>query len=355
MVKRREQTQEIDPVQRVLNDESRTMRRLIDLHVDWPLQYAGETTLFDPAMYADVADRLSQADGYLGATAAAVVALYRREEDWASQADPWSALTALLARVESEFPGRLLVGPEDLQRWRDDPEGLTWAMVGVEGFDPLIREPADLDRLGELFRRGVRVFQPAYGGSSALGGAAVPGDDRGVTDLGRAFLRVLAELDEQDGPRPLLDLAHLNPRAMSDALDWFEADGERPRRLLPIYSHGATVHDGYVTPRAIAPSNLARLRALGGTVGFGVSPPFFETAEELRVEIERAAEVPFLGRPGFEGLAIGTDFLGVRTTLPGLGHAEGVVDWIGATFEPSAAEALIAGNARALINRALGE
>jgi membrane dipeptidase len=327
--------------------------RLIDLHVDWPLQYAAETTLFDPELYPEAGPRASQAEGYLGSTSAAVVALFRRAEDWERQADPWRALRDLLTRVEAEFAGRLLIGPADVARWGAEPDALTWAMVGVEGFDALVRGPADLDRLPGLFARGVRVFQPLYSKSNALGGSPEVGDDRGLTGLGRDFLGVLAGLAGV-GARPALDLAHMNPRCMSEALDWFEADPSRLDRVAPIYSHGAPAHDSYAPPRAITTANLTRLRALGGLVGIGVTPPFFETPEELKATIERAASIPYLGRAGFEGLALGTDFLGVEATMPGLGNAGEVLDWFASAFGREAAVALLWGNAREWIVRLLG-
>jgi membrane dipeptidase len=327
--------------------------RLIDLHCDWLLQYAGESIVFDGTLYEGVGGRVGQAEGYLSGVAAAVLACYRRQEDWAKQADPWRALGDLITRVEAEFPGRVLAGPDDLARWRDEPDGLCWAVIGVEGFDALVREAEDLDRLPALFARGVRVFQPVYSADNALGGSASGGDDRGLMDLGRAFLAALAELaPDARGPRSAVDLAHLNPAAASGVLDWFEADPSRGERVLPVYSHGALRFEGFDSPRAITPENLARLRALGGLVGF--TPAFYPTADALRAGIETAAALPFRGRPGFEGLAIGTDFLGIDETLPGLEHVEGVVGWALSTFPREAADALLVGNARALLGRLAG-
>ncbi len=68
------------------------MSRLIDLSLNWPLQYATESTLFDPADYSEIPARLPRLDGYLGATSAVVVVCDRKPEDWARQADPWRAL-----------------------------------------------------------------------------------------------------------------------------------------------------------------------------------------------------------------------------------------------------------------------
>jgi membrane dipeptidase len=337
--------------------------RLVDLHCDWLLQYVPDCTIFDPAKYPEIAacagrpegaSYFGQVDGYLTGTSAAVMACFRREEDWTSQADPWSALGDLIARIEAEFAGRVLAGLDDHARWLDDPDGLCWAVVGVEGFDHLVRTPADLDRLPGLLERGVRLFQPVYDTSTLLGGSAVAGDDRGLSDLGRSFLQTLADLGSTSGPRPIVDLAHLNPRTQSDVLAWLEADAGRRARLLPVYSHGALRHDAYVKPRALTFDNLARLRALGGTVGFSVAPPFFDSTDRLREAIETAAALPYLGQPGYSGIAIGTDFLGVSHTLPGLTHADEVVAWIGRTFAPDVGTALTEGNARTLLACAVG-
>ena len=182
----------------------------------------------------------------------------------------------LPARIEAEFPGRLLIGPDDLARCLDDRDGgLCWGVIGVEGFDaarPRTPATCDLEHLPGWFARGVRVFQPVYTASSVLGGSSAPGDDRGLTDLGLAFLQALADL-EGAAARPVFDLAHLNPKSAAEALDWFEADPVRPARVIPVYSHGALVHDGYSRPRGRSPLGdaSARLRAPRGRRGGSAS------------------------------------------------------------------------------------
>lgn len=327
--------------------------RLIDLHVDWLLQYAPETTLFDATLYGGVRARLGQVEGYLGATGAAILSCYRRAEDWARHEDPWRALGELLTRYEAEFPGRLLMGAEDLERWRRDPEGLTWGVLGVEGFDALVRSTADLDRLPALFERGVRLFQPAYTADGLLAGSATPGDDRGLTDLGGAFLATLAGLAAgEGGPRPIVDLAHLNPAALADVLAWFEEDADRVRHLIPVYSHGMLRDAAHESPRALTTESLRRLRGLGGYLG--LTPAFHDDADSFAAAIEAAAGVPFLGRAGFEGIAIGTDFLGIDRNPSGLGTAPEVVAWLAHRFPPDVARALIRDNGERLLERVVG-
>lgn len=327
--------------------------RLIDLHVDWLLQYASETTVFDPALYPGVAGGWGQLEGYLQATRVAVLACYRCVEDWAKHADPCAALGDLITRIEAEFPGRLLIGPDDFDRWKDDRDGLTWGLIGVEGFDALVRSDDDLSRLAALFERGVRLFQPIYDDSSRLGGSASSTDGRGLTDLGRRFLDTLDSLAPRaSGPRPILDLAHMNPATMADALAWFEAEPSRALRAIPVYSHGSPVHPGFDSPRAITLENLRRLRALGGLVG--LTPAFFDSPARLKEAVELVASMPFEGREGAEGIAIGTDFMGVDRNLPGLGNAAEVVAWVQANFDRPVAKAMLVDNPQTLLVRALG-
>ena len=331
--------------------------RLIDLHVDWLLQYAPDSTTFDPACYPGIKARLGQASGYLQTTRAAIVSCYRNTGEWTQRPDPWAALNELIARIEAEFSGRILSGLDDFDRWEDDKDGMTWGVIGVEGFDAIIRSAADLPRLKTLFQRGVRLFQPVYTATSSLAGSASDGDERGLLPLGREFLDTLvAAVPDPVGatPKALLDLAHLNPTASSEVLDWFEAEPARTKRIIPIYSHGAPVHDAYSSPRALPLDHVRRLRALGGFVGISMSPPFFDAPEQIEAAIRMVAETPFLGQAGMQGIGIGTDFLGVNQTLPKLGNAEEVVAWVLSRFDKPTANALLHDNARKLLAQITG-
>ena len=223
------------------------------------------------------------------------------------------------------------------------------------GFDFLIREPADLARLSGLFERGVRLFQLVDSGANLLAGSADSGDDRGLTDLGKAFLASLAEIAaENAGPRSIIDLAGLNPRAMADVLEGLESAADRPRAPLPVYSHGAASHAGFDGPRALSLDNLTRLRALGGVIGLSPGRPYFQTSDELRASIEVIAAVPCQGRAGYEGIAFGTDFVGIEQTVPGLDDVSKLCRWISRTFDRECGASLIDGSGRRLIDLAIG-
>jgi membrane dipeptidase len=156
------------------------------------------------------------------------------------------------------------------------------------------------------------------------------------------------------GPRPVVDLAHLNPRTASDVIAWFESDESRSDDMILVYSHGALHHEGFPVARALTLESAARLRALGGFIGLCVAPPFYDHPAALRAGIEAAAALLFRGNPGYEGIAIGTDFMGVDETAAGLRNVPEVLAWISAAFAPDAAAALTCGNASALFARMTG-
>jgi membrane dipeptidase len=100
--------------------------------------------------------------------------------------------------------------------------------------------------------------------------------------------------------------------------------------------------------------NVARLRALGGTIGLSVGRPFVNSSEALRASLEALAEIPYRGRAGYEGIGIGTSFLDLEQTITSLETAQRVIDWLVASFPLPVASNLIQGNARKLFLRAAG-
>ena len=300
--------------------------RLIDLRCDWALQYAAESTQYDPADYPEVPARLPRLDGYLMGTSLAVLSCRRKPTDWARQADPWHALGEMIARHEAEFSGRLLARPDDAARWRAEPAGsLCWCVLALVGLDGLVRSDADLDRLPALFRRGVRVFGTAPGA------------------WGRPWIERLAGLaPDGPGPRPILDLSDADGGALAAILDWFEADAGRAGRL-------SLLHVG--DPEALGHDSVRRLRALGATIG--VRPA--GTAEAFRSAIESLAAVPFRGREGHEGIGVATDYLRLDEPAPELADVEKLSAWVASNFPPGVAPLLIAENARRFLLDAVGE
>jgi membrane dipeptidase len=337
--------------------------RLVDLHCDWLWQYAGETTLFEPSAYTEVPERLPALDGYLLGASAAILFCSRKPGGWSAQSDPWGALGDLVARYESEFAGRLLIGPDDLVRFGAElADGLCWGMLGIGGLDFLVREPADLDRLAGAFGRGVRVFQLVGCPDNVLGGSAAYGDERSLTGLGSAVLDRLLELAPpagQSGPRPSVDLAGLNVGTTAEVLKWFEQDLTRCERVVLLSSFGphrglAPECLGTIGASADTTLNLRRFRNLGGVIGLSPGPPPFTSAEALREAIEAIAAIPYRGRAGYEGIGIGTNFFRVGELLPELLDVIRLTEWLAQTFGPDDGRDLGERSARKLLARVAG-
>jgi membrane dipeptidase len=328
--------------------------RLVDLHCDWLRQYATETTLYDGRLYPEVPGRVGRLDGYLLGTSLTVLVCARKPGEAAGQPESWSTLGLMLARYEAEFAGRLIRDAGDVARWRSSPpDGLCWGLLGVAGFDGLIRAADDLDRLPALFARGVRMFQPIAGSAGVLGGSSEPGDDRGLTDLGRAFLgRVagLAAVDEA-GPRPILDFAGMNAATMADAFRWLDEDLSSRGKLLVASSHGTAGYRALFEASSGDVRNLHELRSRGGVIGLTPGLPGCETVDELKALVDLVAGIPFEGRDTSDGIAIGSDLLGVEKPLPGMESARGIARSFERSFDRQTSAAIVAGNARRLLLR----
>jgi membrane dipeptidase len=331
--------------------------RLVDLHCDWLRQYATEMTLYEGSLYPEVPGRVGRLDGYLLGTSVAVLVCGRKAEDRARQADTWRSLGLMIARYEAEFAGRILRDHEDVARWRASPrDGLCWGVLGVAGFDFLVREAGDLERLPPLFERGVRVFQPVAGREGVLAGSTEPEDERGLTDLGRAFLDRLAGLSRADanGPRPILDLAGMNARSIGDALHWLDEEPARRDNLPMALSHGTIDYREILDASSPASRTLAELRSRGVVIGVTPGRPGCETVEEWKTLVDRISSLPFQGRAGCEGVAIGSDLLEVDHLAPALSSARDLIRTLGRAFDRESAAAIGWGNAERILLHSAG-
>ena len=225
--------------------------RLFDVHCNWLRQYALETTTFQSSAYVDVSGRLKQLDGYMTATSAAVLSCDRSPADWDLQPDPWRALGELVALTRPSSPAACsTAGPisnagagaarrTDLGRPRHLRPRPPRPRSGRPG------SPAPRSSSGES-----RVLQLVESARSVLAGSAEPGDDRGLSELGRASLAAIA------GHGGALGGRHGSPQPALDGRG-VERRGER-RARSPAVSH--------VQPRHGRPSGVrCTARSLTGT------------------------------------------------------------------------------------------
>jgi hypothetical protein len=299
--------------------------RLIDLAVEWPLQYAGESTAIDAEDYPGVGQRLGQVDGYLSTALAAIVWIGPAPGD---RPDPWGELSRLMAGVEAEFSGRILADAADLDRFdAEEDDTMTWVVVGLRGAGSFLLADDARDRLAALIDRGVRAMRLA----GVVDRPADLSEDRGLTDLERSAITTL--FSASCGRPLLLDLAGLPPTAAGEVIGRLET-GEGGK-LVPIVSLGGSMG-------GLCPDDLSRVQALGGVVGVCPARTFFPDAEAFGNALDEAG-----GQLGGDrnALAIGTGFLGIGEPIDGLGNAPDLLDWLSSRFEPGVARALAGGNA----------
>jgi membrane dipeptidase len=250
--------------------------RLVDLGIAWLDQYRRDLGLDGPD------PPIGRLDGYLGATRLAWLRVAEAEH---------------LTRLEAEFCGRLLLGPDDWRRFETEPEdgSLTWGVPVAQGAP-----------LGALLDRGVRVWR--VGDVSELEAIEALRVERRVPCVG-------------------VDLGALDAAALAASLDWLEAGS---RRVEPLFV-GSTAE--------VSLSSLERLRSLGAT--FGLELAAYASVDALAEAIEALAALPSPGAHPFAGLGLATAYLNPRSVAPELVPAERLVGWVMTRFGPEAGEWLV--------------
>src|SRR5262249_46028021 len=150
-----------------------------------------------------------------------------------------------------------------------------------------------------------------------------------------AFLARIADLARgaDAGPRPILDLAGMSATTMADTLRWYDEESASPQKLPIAVSHGTGSYHAVLDGSSPDARILGEIRSRGGVVGLTPGLPGCETPDELKRLIDAVAALPFEGRSGYEGIAIGSDLLGSDRTAPGLASARDITRWLGKTFD----------------------
>jgi membrane dipeptidase len=141
---------------------------------------------------------------------------------------------------------------------------------------------------------------------------------------------------------------------MADTLRWFDENPAQGGGMLLVVSHGTFGYRELVEDSSPDSRNLRAIRSRGGVIGLTPGLPGCETADELKQLVAAIAAIPFDGRPGYEGIAIGGDLLGPEQTAPGLASARDITRSLGRILEPDAAAAIAHGNARNLLVQSAG-
>jgi hypothetical protein len=288
----------------------------MDLGIAWLEQYAAELELFAPPVSSAAMDQLGRLDGYLSSTDLAFIFLTADPSKAPGEVEPF--VREQLARLQAEFPGRLVRAAADLATMAREPRGhLTWAILGLEHAGAWLDGIEQrLETLALWIDRGVRLI--GLDGATAITQAL----DR-LESLASGNRRIAA------------DLGHLTPTERDQALGWFEEGG----RSIGV------VATRIAWPDEIDPGQAARIGKLGGLLGLRPTADL----DSLSAAIEALRDLGF--GPGDAGA------IGFASDFPRAGAAGTtgeLATWARGRFGPSDAAWLMGGSARAWLGRWLG-
>ncbi|HYX91155.1 MAG TPA: membrane dipeptidase [Myxococcaceae bacterium] len=178
------------------------------------------------------------------------------------------------------------------------------AVLGVEGAHAL---EGQVDRVGELWRRGARFMSLTHLSNNALGGSSFPGmGNRPLTRHGHDVLDEMARLGMA------VDVAHASSRTLEDIL-------AHPR-ARPMCSHtGARAEGGGW--RNLPDQALRRIADRGGVVGIIFATVYLggRSADDVARHVAHAVDVM-----GEDAVAFGSDFDGMVPLPNGMQDVTGL-------------------------------
>lgn len=196
----------------------------------------------------------------------------------------WHALAGL-----SSNNLRICMEPGDIQNAHD--QGQKGIILHFQGGDPI---EGSLEHLREFAEAGVRVMQPTYNATNALGAGSLTQESFGLTPLGRSAVRLMEEV----GIIP--DISHASERTALDTLD--NASGV----VISSHSNARALYDH---PRNISDQVIRAIADHGGVIGICTYPGFLgpedysPTADDL---IDHAVYIADL--VGEQHVSLGLDY-----------------------------------------------
>jgi len=191
--------------------------------------------------------------------------------------------------------GKLVIikSRSDLERFLAARQpGQVAGFLGTEGAQPL---EGKLDNLNDLFFAGIRMMAPTHFTDTAVAGAAAGVNKRGLTDLGRRWVRAM------EAKHMVIDLAHASPATLRDVT----AIATRPL----IVSHTG-VKGTCNNPRNLSDDELRAVAKTGGVIGIGL----WETATcgtDARAAVKAMRYAVSI--VSIDHVALGSDFDGAVT------------------------------------------
>lgn len=222
--------------------------------------------------------------------------LFAMKQGWPrhARATEWSRCTFQLDRLAAfcrESQGGASIAATATQLEQNLSAGRLSAVVGIEGGHAL---GGQVERVRELYTRGVRFMSLSHLSNNELGGTSTPlFGDKPLTPHGRDVLDAMGEVGM------LLDVAHASPSMLPELLAHPKA--------RPFCSH-AGLQGAHRHWRNLPDAVCKTIADKGGVVGVIFAPQFLggRSMEHLARHLEHAVQVM-----GEDGVAFGSDFDGM--------------------------------------------
>ncbi len=192
-------------------------------------------------------------------------------------------------------------GAEALAAFRT---GRAAAFLSVEGAELL---GCSLDGLERAFRLGVRAVNLTWNHANALSGSHCDRPERGLTPLGRAFVRRMEQLGM------LVDVSHLSDPGFRDVMDCTAG---------PVLASHSNARAVFFHTRNLTDTQITAIINRTGVIGLNLYPAFLGERAGLDTVLAHLEHMLALG--GARTVALGGDWDGVDALPEGIGHIGGL-------------------------------
>lgn len=188
--------------------------------------------------------------------------------------------------------------------------GMAAAFLTVEGAELL---GCDLAKLEQAAKDGVVAINLTWNHANAISGSSRDGNDRGLSELGRSFLRKMEEL------RILVDVSHL-----SDAGFWDVAE-MATRPILASHSNCRAVCDH---PRNLSDDQITAIIKSNGVIGLNIFRAFVGRGEDFDAIYAHLDHILALGGARHVGLGGDWDGCDPIEALPSIVHLRDLYEYL---------------------------
>lgn len=206
--------------------------------------------------------------------------------------DPFLRVNALIDTYDS------LSGFKKITSLSDIGKASVSSVLALEGGDALA---GDIERLGALYERGVRILTLTWNYDNELAGAAA-GSGTGLKMFGKSVVSFC----EEKGIT--VDLSHASDKTFYDVISF--------ARKPVIVSHSNS-RELCANKRNITKDEFCCLEQNGGVVGINFYPPFLNEKGASLEDVLRHIDF-FLSLGGEDNIGIGTDFDGIDSLPDGI-------------------------------------